>query len=151
MKTPTPTACVQVRLREARANLTVDVQCLVCSTELKYHGNTSSTIRHFTAKHGAAVNQGDTSVDRKRELDGALVNMVVKDSQPFSIVDDCGFKELVALLDPRYTLPSRRVLKEMVVKRYEEEKTKAKAVMQRVEAVSLTADMWTSINMDAYQ
>ncbi|KAK1890214.1 Zinc finger BED domain containing protein 1 [Dissostichus eleginoides] len=38
----------------------------------------------------------------------------------------------------------------MVVKRYEEEKTKAKAVMERVEAVSLTADMWTSINMDAY-
>ncbi|KAK1889339.1 Zinc finger BED domain containing protein 1 [Dissostichus eleginoides] len=76
--------------------------------------------------------------------------MVVKDSQPFSIVDDCGFKELVALLDSRYTLPSRRVLKEMVVKRYEEEKTKAKAVMERVEAVSLTADMWTSINMDAY-
>lgn len=107
-------------------------------------------IRHFTAKHGAALNQGNTSVDRKRELDGALVNMVVKDLQPFSIVDDCGFKELVALLDPRYTLPSRRVLKEMVVKRYEEEKTKAKAVMQRVEAVSLTADMWTSINMDAY-
>jgi len=27
---------------------------------------------------------------------------------------------------------------------------KAKAIMQRVEAVSLTADMWTSINMDAY-
>ncbi|XP_033998009.1 zinc finger BED domain-containing protein 1-like [Trematomus bernacchii] len=126
------------------------VQCLVCSTELKYHGNTSSMIRHFTAKHGAAVNQGNTNVDRKRELDGALVNMVVKDSQPFSIVDDCGFKELVALLDPKYTLPSRRALKEMVVKRYEEEKTKAKAVMQRVEAVSLTADMWTSINMDAY-
>ncbi|KAJ4933657.1 hypothetical protein JOQ06_030481 [Pogonophryne albipinna] len=107
-------------------------------------------IRHFTAKHGAAVNQGNIHVDWKRELDGALVNMVVKDSQPFSIVDDCGFKELVALLDPRYTLPSRRVLKEMVVKRYEEEKMKAKALMQRVEAVSLTADMWTSINMDAY-
>ncbi|KAK1890977.1 putative AC9 transposase [Dissostichus eleginoides] len=49
-----------------------------------------------------------------------------------------------------YTLPSKRALKEMVVQRYEEEKTKAKAVMQRVEAVSLTADMWTSINMDAY-
>ncbi|KAJ4937703.1 hypothetical protein JOQ06_002335 [Pogonophryne albipinna] len=32
--------------------------------------------------------------------------MVVKDSQPFSIVDDRGFKELVALLDPRYTIQS---------------------------------------------
>ncbi|KAJ4924370.1 hypothetical protein JOQ06_000610 [Pogonophryne albipinna] len=41
--------------------------------------------------------------------------MVVKDSQPFSIVDDCGFKELVALLDPTYTLPSRRALKDMVI------------------------------------
>ena len=88
--------------------------------------------------------------DRKKKLDEALVNMVVKDSQPFSIVNDCGFKEFVALLDPTYTPPSRRALKNMVLQRYEEEKTKAKAVMQTVEAVSLTADMWTSINMDAY-
>ena len=76
--------------------------------------------------------------------------MVVKDSQPFSIVDDCGFKEFVVLLVPTYTLPSRQALKNMVIHRYEEEKTKAKAVIQRVEAVSLTTDMWTSINMDAY-
>ncbi|XP_077083186.1 E3 SUMO-protein ligase ZBED1-like [Siphateles boraxobius] len=127
------------------------VRCLVCSTELKYHGNTSSMIRHFTAKHGAAKNHENTNqVDWKRELDEALVNMVVKDSQPFSIVDDCGFKVFVALLDPTYTLPSRKALKNMVVQKYEEEKAKAKAIMQRVEAVSLTADMWTSINMDAY-
>ncbi|KAJ4932479.1 hypothetical protein JOQ06_010900 [Pogonophryne albipinna] len=96
-------------------------------------------IRHFTANHGAAVNQGNTNGVGPEARAGWG-----------SIVDDCGFKELVALLDPRYTLPSRRVLKEMVVKLYEEEKTKAKAVMQRVEAVSLTADMWASINMDAY-
>ena len=38
----------------------------------------------------------------------------------------------------------------MVVQKYEEEKTKARAVMQSVEAVSLTSDMWTSINMEAY-
>ncbi|XP_068166147.1 sialate:O-sulfotransferase 2-like [Antennarius striatus] len=76
--------------------------------------------------------------------------MVVKDSLLFSIVDDCGFKEFVGLLDPTYVLPSRRALKSMVLQRYEEEKTKAKAVMARVEAVSLTADMWTSINMEAY-
>lgn len=35
-----------------------------------------------------------------------------KGSQPFSIVDDCGFKEFVALLDPTYTLPSRQAPKE---------------------------------------
>ncbi|KAJ3588230.1 hypothetical protein NHX12_011824 [Muraenolepis orangiensis] len=69
--------------------------------------------------------------------------MVVKDSQPFSMVDDCGFKEFVALLDPTYTLPSRRALKNMVLQRYEEEKTKAKAVMQRVEATFGTN--WTEM------
>lgn len=91
-----------------------------------------------------------TAVDRKQELDEALVNMVVKDSQPFSIVDDTSFKEFVALLDPTYTVPSRKTLKIMVNRRYEQEKTNAKALVQRVEAVSLTADMWTSIAMDAY-
>ena len=38
----------------------------------------------------------------------------------------------------------------MVERRYKEEKEKAKAVMESVEAVSLTRDMWTSMNMDAY-
>ena len=83
-------------------------------------------------------------------MDEALVNMVVKDLQPFFIVDDSGFKNFVALLDPIYTLSSRQALKNMVVHKYEEEKTKARAVMQSVEAVSLTSDMWTSINMEAY-
>ncbi|XP_056442541.1 E3 SUMO-protein ligase ZBED1-like isoform X2 [Gadus chalcogrammus] len=107
-------------------------------------------IRHFTAKHGAA-NQGNSpQVDRKQQLDEALVNMVVEDSQPFSIVEDGGFKAFVALLDPTYTMPSRKAVKNMVFRKYEEEKTKAKAAMQKVQAVSLTSDMWTSINMEAY-
>lgn len=38
----------------------------------------------------------------------------------------------------------------MLVHKYEEEKREAKAVKQRVEAVSLTADTWTSINADTY-
>ncbi|XP_029692271.1 uncharacterized protein [Takifugu rubripes] len=38
----------------------------------------------------------------------------------------------------------------MVERRYVEEKEKAKAALQNVDSASLTADMWTSINMDAY-
>lgn len=72
--------------------------------------------------------------------DEALVNMMVKDLQPFSFMDDCGFKEFVALLDPTCTPPSRWALKNM---RYKE-------VIQWVEAQSLTVAMWASINMDAY-
>lgn len=38
----------------------------------------------------------------------------------------------------------------MVERRYVEEKEKAKAALQNVDSVILTADIWTSINMDAY-
>lgn len=41
-------------------------------------------------------------------------------------------------------------MKAMVKAKYEEEKQKAKLQLQNVTAVSLTSDMWTSINMDAY-
>ncbi|KAJ4949705.1 hypothetical protein JOQ06_021214 [Pogonophryne albipinna] len=99
-------------------------------------------IRHFTAKHGAAVNQGNIHVDRKRELDGALVNMVVKDSQPFSIVDDCGFKELVALLDPRYTIQSTPT--------DEQPSTSAQPAPASVDNPSSTGlNLWETLDRDA--
>nr|XP_020464943.1 uncharacterized protein LOC109965354 [Monopterus albus] len=88
--------------------------------------------------------------NRKQDLDDCFVNFIFKDSQPFSVVEDVGFKELVAKLDPTYALPTRKALKNMVVAKYEEEREKAKAEIQGVETVSLTADMWTSINMDSY-
>lgn len=90
------------------------------------------------------------SGNRKKEIDDAVVNFIIKDSQLFSVVEDVGFKELVAKLDPTYTLPTRKAVKNMVYARYEEEKEQAKAELQGVETVSLTSDMWTSINMEAF-
>ncbi|KAJ8355876.1 hypothetical protein SKAU_G00186700 [Synaphobranchus kaupii] len=76
--------------------------------------------------------------------------MIVLDSQPFSLVEDIGFKAFVNKLNPTYTIPTRKALKLMVDKRYDEAKEKAMAEVQDAEYVSLTADMWTSINMDSY-
>lgn len=83
-------------------------------------------------------------------IDGALVNMIVKDYQPFSIVEDAGFKEFVGMLDPNYIIPSRQSLKKMVEEKYKEAKKKAKEEVNKARAVSLTSDMWTSLHMDAY-
>ncbi|MED6243965.1 hypothetical protein ATANTOWER_031659 [Ataeniobius toweri] len=60
------------------------VQCLLCPQLLTYN-NTSSMLRHYREKHEniqpRATNQGY----RKQELDEALVDFIVKDSQPFSV------------------------------------------------------------------
>ncbi|XP_027877762.1 zinc finger BED domain-containing protein 1-like [Xiphophorus couchianus] len=76
--------------------------------------------------------------------------MIVKDTQPFTIVDDVGFRTFVSKLDPNYVLPTRQALKAMVEAKYESAKEHTKAKVEKVAAVSLTSDMWTSINMDAY-
>ncbi|KAI3376157.1 hypothetical protein L3Q82_016684, partial [Scortum barcoo] len=46
--------------------------------------------------------------------------MVIEDSQPFTIVEDKGFRKLVKALNPAYVLPTRQALKAMVENRYKE-------------------------------
>lgn len=42
--------------------------------------------------------------------------MICKDFQPFSVVEDDGFKNFIKLLDPRYNLPSRTTLRDNLLK-----------------------------------
>ena len=44
-----------------------------------------------------------------------VAEMISIDLQPFSLVEDNGFIRLVAELDPRFVLPSRRYLSEVVI------------------------------------
>uniref|UniRef100_A0A3P9JS10 Zinc finger protein 37 n=1 Tax=Oryzias latipes TaxID=8090 RepID=A0A3P9JS10_ORYLA len=133
------------------------MQCLLCPQQLSYNNNTSSMMRHFKAKHDGILEtdygeSGHTEpmfcccvlADKKHDLDQALVNLVVKDSQPCSIVEDRGFRDFVKKLDPSYALPSKQALKKMVDDRYQEEKADAQAQLREAEAVSLTVDLWTS-------
>nr|XP_054590355.1 zinc finger BED domain-containing protein 4-like [Nothobranchius furzeri] len=126
------------------------VKCRLCSTELSYtNKSTSSMLRHYRARHGNDE-LVDTPVPNKQAVDDAVVNMIIKDCQPLTIVENEGFRELLKLIAPSYVLPSRKVIKDLVSQKYEEEKEKTKKDLQSVIAVSLTADMWTSINMEAY-
>ncbi|KAK9535968.1 hypothetical protein VZT92_005795 [Zoarces viviparus] len=82
------------------------VRCLLCSKELGYINNTSSMLRHYRALHQNKEETGasPSQATRKQELDEALVSMIVKDTQPFSIVDDVGFRAFVSKLDPNCVL-----------------------------------------------
>jgi len=48
-----------------------------------------------------------------------LMKTILRDMQPFSIVEDRGFREYVAHLDPSCLLPSRRTLtRELLLRLY---------------------------------
>ncbi|KAI4823747.1 hypothetical protein KUCAC02_012317 [Chaenocephalus aceratus] len=89
------------------------VKCLLCSRELGYNNNTSSMLRHYRAIHenkeGHGGGPAKARPTRKQDLDEALANLIVKDTQPFSVVEDVGFRACVALLDPNYVTPTRQV------------------------------------------
>ncbi|XP_034455384.1 zinc finger BED domain-containing protein 4-like [Hippoglossus hippoglossus] len=66
-------------------------------------------LRHYRALHeNKETNQGGPSPGEKNDVDEALVNMVIEDSQPFTIVEDKGFRKLVKAFNPTYVLPTRQ-------------------------------------------
>lgn len=56
--------------------------------------------------------------EKKELLDKLLLEMIVTDYQPFSIVDDQGFIKFVNALNPRYVLPSRVTVSNALLPKY---------------------------------
>ncbi|KAK7933955.1 hypothetical protein WMY93_004851 [Mugilogobius chulae] len=117
-------------------------------------------LTHLRARHNTDQRQQSTTgpcnsaqypdMSKKKMLDEAAVDMIIKDGPPFSMVQGEGFTNLMKILDPLYKVPCRKTVKTMVEERYQQNKKQAEEDLKKASAVSLTADMWTSRNMDAY-
>lgn len=93
----------------------------------------------------------DEMSQRKKELDKALLHMIVTDFQPFSIVEDKGFKKFINLLDPKYILPSTYTVSEKLLKEvYVDAYKKLNLELASVQYVAVTCDCWTSVTMESY-
>ncbi|TWW71070.1 hypothetical protein D4764_17G0005530 [Takifugu flavidus] len=98
------------------------VRCLQCTQVLSYSNNTSSMLRHLGARHDDnhtqqtcdPFNTGNPDTSRKQKLDEALMDMIVKDGQPFSIIEDERFQNFIKILDPSFSIPSCKTVKAMV-------------------------------------
>jgi hypothetical protein len=118
-----------------------------CEDDIHDASTSSVTITSFFKKQTAY----DRNSHRNLELDKALVFMVCNDFQPFSIVEDVGFKNCIKLLDPRYDLPSRKTLTNVLLKRkYEENKIKLLSIFEEVFYISLICELWTSRSNEGY-
>ncbi|GJS48792.1 zinc finger BED domain-containing protein RICESLEEPER 2-like protein [Tanacetum coccineum] len=74
----------------------------------------------------------------------SIARMCIKDNQPFSIVDDEGFKELVWDLSSEFKMPSRWIVARDCLSLFQEEKIKLKHLLKN-QTVCLTIDTWTSV------
>ncbi|XP_036320336.1 zinc finger BED domain-containing protein 1-like [Rhagoletis pomonella] len=84
-------------------------------------------------------------------LNKKLLQMIVKDFQPFSIVEDVGFKNFISELNPSYHIPSRTFLtKKLLPQVYEERVNEVKQILSEANFVCLTTDAWTSLTSESF-
>ena len=53
-----------------------------------------------------------------KDIRNKIVNLIVKDLHPISIIDDEGFNELMKFAFPNYTLPCRATITSEIEKKY---------------------------------
>lgn len=81
----------------------------------------------------------DINDTRAKEINKKIMLMMALDNQPFTIVEDEGFIRLMAHLQPRYVIPSRRYFAESGLQQlYEELRAKVAAELVSVDFVSFT-------------
>ncbi|KAH9631329.1 hypothetical protein HF086_007664 [Spodoptera exigua] len=73
--------------------------------------------------------------------------MIATDNQPISILENKCFDKLLHSLKPKYKLPGRKYMSEVVIPAiYESVKKIIKDEISKANAVSITSDMWTCLN-----
>ena len=71
--------------------------------------------------------------------------MIALDNQPFSLVEDIGFQRLIQHLEPRYSLPSRKYITEVVIPRIVEGITvELHKQLGTAAWLSFTTDIWST-------
>ncbi|XP_017476029.1 PREDICTED: zinc finger BED domain-containing protein 4-like [Rhagoletis zephyria] len=87
----------------------------------------------------------------KQDLNNKLLQLFTVDLQPFSLVEDNGFREFVRSLNPNYELPSSRVIsKTMIPAQYEKCKRKMQEIIEGGDQFCITTDCWTSRNVSSF-
>ena len=93
----------------------------------------------------------DINDPRAKAISKHIGTMIVKDLQPFSIVEDAGFQGLMKHIVPQYNIPSRRYFVDNVIgELYHDTRAKLVSSISSVKQLSLTTDIWSSRTNDGY-
>ena len=87
---------------------------------------------------------------RAKKITKFVMNVIIGDMRPLSLVEGENFKALIHELAPGYTLPSRRTITRLIEDEYVLCKTAIRRALSDVRVISLTVDMWSNIKMQSF-
>lgn len=89
------------------------------------------------------INAISASGHKSLKINNALIYMICKDNQPFTIVENEGFRNLIKVIAPHYKLPNKTTLTRWVDDKYAALSTVFKEKLSTIENLTLTTDMWS--------
>ncbi|KAJ8913578.1 hypothetical protein NQ315_013983 [Exocentrus adspersus] len=103
--------------------------------------NNQPTIIHALQK----MRVWNINIPQARQYHYLIGEMICLDNQPFSIVNDTGFKRLINKAVPNYNIPSDKYFRENIIPDiYERTKTTLKEKLKKMTGnISFTTDIWT--------
>ncbi|XP_050064545.1 E3 SUMO-protein ligase ZBED1-like [Aphis gossypii] len=91
------------------------------------------------------------SISKSKAIDQQQTKFIVKHYHPFSLVEESEFCNLIKMLAPNYSMPSRKtVSNNLLLQVYNDTFQKVSKDLQDATSVALTTDGWTSINNSSF-
>ncbi|XP_040048762.2 zinc finger BED domain-containing protein 4 [Gasterosteus aculeatus] len=95
---------------------------------------------------GGGVTKFDRHDPRQVLISEAIAKMIVRDLQPVSIVENQGFRELLQLLEPRYTPEPQHYINSQLLPAYVYQAQLAtRQALASAHALSLSLDLWRGL------
>ncbi|XP_077270177.1 E3 SUMO-protein ligase ZBED1-like [Temnothorax americanus] len=110
----------------------------------------NSKKRRFTTSQNIISTKKLVNSRRAEDITMAICKMIAIDMLPTSIVENEGFIQFMAISVPGYKVPSRRTIDNRMRTLYNEAAEQVRTTLDKVNAVAITTDAWTSKANDSY-
>ena len=169
---PQPDKSIRTQIRNKKLK-NHSVKCKICSTLFTFKGGTTNLLNHVKNKHkteyaevlqkldGSVSNNSMNAKDSKLSI-GAMLGLrkkhtfsqdtferlltrfIVCCDESYRVVESEEFKDFVQYLRCETTMPSADTISRRVQMYYSELKTQVSSILEQVQYLSFTTDIWTS-------
>uniref|UniRef100_A0A8C4GH43 Zinc finger BED domain-containing protein 1 n=1 Tax=Dicentrarchus labrax TaxID=13489 RepID=A0A8C4GH43_DICLA len=88
---------------------------------------------------------------RSQKITSAIAYFICKDNQPYSVVENEGFRQLLHILDPTYKIPVRGTFTDTHIPAlYNKVRREIVESLSNAQRVAITVDGWTSCAIQSY-
>lgn len=137
----------EVSNAKAEAKATDKLSQLAASSTSPTTSTSQSHSQLSLAESWQRVKLWDIKSTEAKRIHQAIGRMIVKDMEPFQVVEKDGFVDLMNTVEKRYTVPSRKFFAERIIPdMYAQVEKSLSEIMQVAGNISLTCDTWTTEN-----